>query len=257
MRCKAISAAACTRPHCARDNEERGRKKRKRNKKKERRKSWIDHKGEYMKLFFYNFIFFIVICLIMLNLVFGIIIDTFKELRIEETKNEIDIANVCFICGVKKDVLEKNCQNFEEHNENFHNVWNYAYYIIGLKYLDPQETNAIISETINKVDKKQINWIPYYQEGNNHNDEEENILEEKEQELKEFKIEKKLSKLTKHKTIFLNSIIKGNMNSENKREINENSVIRKNSYKPSKRKETITEDFLRLVQKKNGKDIKI
>ncbi len=205
------------------------------------RKSFLQHKGEYIKLVFYNFIFFIVICLIMLNLVFGIIIDTFKELRIEETKNEIDIANVCFICGVKKDVLEKNCQNFEEHNDNVHNVWNYANYIIGLKYLDPQETNAIISETITKVEKKQINWIPLSHEGNSH--ESENNYQEKEEELKEIKIERKLTKFNKLKTIFLNTFNKGVMTTENKRENIENSENRKNTLKTSKSKEAKPKNF--------------
>ena len=145
------------------------------------RKSYLNDKAHYIKLVIYNLSFFLVFSLIMLNLVFGIIIDTFKALRIQETKNEDDIENVCFICGVKKEELEKNCKSFEEHTEIVHDIWNYAYYIIGLNFLDPQETNAIISLTIEKVKNRDISWMPVYKEDS----EEENSDEEKKDEIKE------------------------------------------------------------------------
>ena len=43
--------------------------------------------------------FFLVIVIIIQNLVFGVIIDTFSDLRAEKNKDEDMIKNTCFICG--------------------------------------------------------------------------------------------------------------------------------------------------------------
>ena len=44
--------------------------------------------------------FFLVIVIIIQNLVFGVIIDTFSDLRAEKNKEEDMIKNTCFICGM-------------------------------------------------------------------------------------------------------------------------------------------------------------
>ena len=99
----------------------------------------------------------------MLNIVFGIIIDTFKELRIKEHKKEHDRNEVCFICGVSKDSLEKERANFKQHVKETHNVWNYVNYMIGLKFSNLQDLNAINSYTLTKINAKNIKWIPRWE----------------------------------------------------------------------------------------------
>lgn len=44
-----------------------------------------DNKSEYFARFFYDLTFFLIIIIILLNIVFGIIIDTFAELRDQKT----------------------------------------------------------------------------------------------------------------------------------------------------------------------------
>lgn len=111
----------------------------------------------------------------MLNMVFGIIIDTFRELRKETTETEYDIANVCFICGVEKDQLEKENINYENHISDEHYVWNYVYYMFGLKEIDEQDANAVTSYAIQKIKNKEISWFP---SKNKHEEEEEKVNEE-------------------------------------------------------------------------------
>ena len=43
--------------------------------------------------------FFLVIIIIIQNLIFGVIIDTFADLRSEKNKKEYQLKNTCFICG--------------------------------------------------------------------------------------------------------------------------------------------------------------
>ena len=48
----------------------------------------------------FDFSFFVIVVVILLNIIFGIIIDTFAELRAEKQKVEEEIRTRCFICGM-------------------------------------------------------------------------------------------------------------------------------------------------------------
>lgn len=47
----------------------------------------------------YDLLFFFVVIIIVLNLIFGVIIDTFADLRSEKQQKELILKNTCFICG--------------------------------------------------------------------------------------------------------------------------------------------------------------
>jgi len=104
--------------------------------------------------------FFIVLILILLNIIFGIIIDTFAKLSEEQHEMEHDKHEKCFICGDSKASLEKKSVNFHLHTEDEHSIWNYVDYLIMLKFVDAQETNAINSYVIEMVNDKKIAWFP-------------------------------------------------------------------------------------------------
>lgn len=50
----------------------------------------------------YDLLFFIVLIIIVLNLIFGVIIDTFGDLRTEKNEKEDILKNTCFICGLER-----------------------------------------------------------------------------------------------------------------------------------------------------------
>jgi inositol 1,4,5-triphosphate receptor type 1 len=47
----------------------------------------------------YDLLFFFIVIIIILNLIFGVIIDTFADLRSEKQQKEEILKNTCFICG--------------------------------------------------------------------------------------------------------------------------------------------------------------
>lgn len=47
----------------------------------------------------YDLLFYFVVIIIILNLIFGVIIDTFADLRSEKQQKEEILKNTCFICG--------------------------------------------------------------------------------------------------------------------------------------------------------------
>ncbi len=50
----------------------------------------------------YDMLFFFIVIIIVLNLIFGVIIDTFADLRSEKQQKEEVLKNSCFICGKAK-----------------------------------------------------------------------------------------------------------------------------------------------------------
>lgn len=47
----------------------------------------------------YDLLFFFIVIIIVLNLIFGVIIDTFADLRSEKQQKELVLKNTCFVCG--------------------------------------------------------------------------------------------------------------------------------------------------------------
>lgn len=47
----------------------------------------------------FDLAFFFIVIIIVLNLIFGVIIDTFADLRNEKQQKEDILKNSCFICG--------------------------------------------------------------------------------------------------------------------------------------------------------------
>ena len=119
-----------------------------------------DGLGYYLGRFLFEILYFIIMIVVLLSIVFGIIIDTFAELLEINHEIHIDKIDHCFICGAKREDLEKNCINYEKHVKTDHDIWTYADYIIGLKFVDPQETNAINSHVIEMIENKSISWFP-------------------------------------------------------------------------------------------------
>ena len=139
--------------------------------------SFIDTPLYFMGMFFFQFIFYIITIVIMLAVIGGSVIDTFAELRDKSRKDLNDLNNKCFICHGNRDEIEKGGEIFEEHVTKVHNVWDYVDYMIGLKFVDPQETNAINSFVIEQLQDKKISWFPSFGEGNESQKTEENISE--------------------------------------------------------------------------------
>lgn len=83
--------------------------------------------------FFFDLSFFLIVIIILLNVIFGIIIDTFAQLREEAGRDEYDQKNICFICGLTLVQLDRDTdEGFTFHREHDHNIWNYVYFLIYL-----------------------------------------------------------------------------------------------------------------------------
>ena len=104
--------------------------------------------------------YFALINIVSLNIIFGIIIDTFAELRDEQNTREDDLHNICFICGHTRDQFEKEGINFNNHIKYSHSPLLYANYLIYLKTKPSDQFNGIEEYVYSQYLKGNTNWVP-------------------------------------------------------------------------------------------------
>jgi len=91
---------------------------------------------------FFDLSFFIIVTVIGLNIIFGIIVDTFSELRDERYRIVEDMQSVCFICGLPSYDFDRKAAGFEYHVKKEHNMWGYLLFSIYLANKDRSEYTA-------------------------------------------------------------------------------------------------------------------
>jgi len=86
--------------------------------------------GRFFGRWFYDMFFFVIICLLLRNMINGVIVTAFSAIREDSEKNLKDMENKCFICSLNKMEFEKNNISFRDHIKYEHNVNNYIYHIL-------------------------------------------------------------------------------------------------------------------------------
>eukprot|EP00056_Hartaetosiga_gracilis_P010415 m.153526 g.153526 ORF g.153526 m.153526 type:complete len:2653 (+) comp13309_c1_seq5:67-8025(+) len=87
--------------------------------------------------------FFIIITVIGLNVVFGIIVDSFSELRDEKYQTIELMESECFVCGLKAYEFEKFAEGgFANHVKHEHYMWDYVAFFLHLLKKDPNDYNS-------------------------------------------------------------------------------------------------------------------
>jgi hypothetical protein len=110
-----------------------------------------------------DLLFFVVVLIILLNVFLGMIIDTFGSLRAD--KNEIlrDTTEICFICGISKQVFDRASDEpdgFNTHVKIDHNMWNYLYFIFLLWEQDKDDDDGLEQYVRRAIAVDEITWFP-------------------------------------------------------------------------------------------------
>ncbi|KAL8212672.1 UNVERIFIED_CONTAM: Inositol 1,4,5-trisphosphate receptor type 1, partial [Gekko kuhli] len=85
----------------------------------------------------YDLLFFFMVIIIVLNLIFGVIIDTFADLR-----------------SLERDKFDNKTVTFEEHIKEEHNMWHYLFFIVLVKVKDSTEYTGPESYVAEMIKKK-------------------------------------------------------------------------------------------------------
>ena len=120
----------------------------------------LKHLKRYFHIYVFKYSFYIIIRVMMIKIIFFFFLESFTELR--DIKNSVDRDRYfrCFICNIEKDDCEKKNENFFEHCNKVHNVWNYLDYIIMLRLTHVQDLNGINAMCKEMIENGVPNWLP-------------------------------------------------------------------------------------------------
>ena len=104
--------------------------------------------------------FFLVVNLLILQLVYCIIVDSFATLRGEKHSKEEQLRNTCFVCGLDRTSFEHRQVTFEDHIELEHNLWHYLYFIVLIKIKSHTELSGPESFVDEMIKNKDHSWFP-------------------------------------------------------------------------------------------------
>jgi hypothetical protein len=122
--------------------------------------SYYNDHGLFVKVFFYNMIFQIIIVLILGNIFLGIIVDAFTDLRDQRNTFDNDSQNICFICQMSRDRATAKAIDFSKHNKKTHNVWKYVDFMIYLFINNPNDFNQYELDAYSKLRIREMTWVP-------------------------------------------------------------------------------------------------
>lgn len=109
----------------------------------------------------FDLLFYFFVLIIILNILFGIIIDTFGELRTK--KNELDylIENNCIICELSKFNIDSQGEGWKTHIIKNHNIMNYFFYFVYIRKKHNKDCDALELDIKTKLENKQFSFLPY------------------------------------------------------------------------------------------------
>ena len=132
----------------------------------------------------YDVVFFVFISVLLLNIIFGIIIDTFGNLR-EIQAEELRLrTSFCFICGLPKELFDARANavvraksgrdagsggsdhsqreqlNFAGHIRREHHMWDYLFFLLYLKEKPSCNYTGLESYLAELVNRDDFSWVP-------------------------------------------------------------------------------------------------
>ena len=121
--------------------------------------------------------FYFIIVVILRNIFFGVVIDTFGELRSGKVERQADSNSRCFICGIDQGEFDKKTtatHDFKIHRNVTHNMWNYLFFVMKIWKQRPSQDTSLekyVRQCLLDVD---VNWFPIgligREEGEMHSD---------------------------------------------------------------------------------------
>lgn len=98
---------------------------------------------EWTERWVIDFAFFMIINIILMNIFFGIIIDSFAEKRAKQAEIEEEVNDNCFICSINKATFEIENENWKKHIFQEHNLHSYLAFMIYVKTKNAAECTGV------------------------------------------------------------------------------------------------------------------
>lgn len=102
-----------------------------------------------------DMIFYITVILLLMNMINGVIVSTFSQIREESNDKEEDINNKCFICSIDRVEFEKRNIPYDDHIMKEHKIKNYINFLVNIKLMSEKSMDYnqfYINECIKNFD---------------------------------------------------------------------------------------------------------
>jgi hypothetical protein len=123
--------------------------------------------ARFVLVYVFELMFFIVMLVMLLNMVFGIIIDRFAELRDDKRDNDRARAGTCFVCGIDRETFEQDgatrsgeLHAFRTHVQTEHNMWSYFSCQVYLLTKDSKDFSGAESYLAKCLAEQSAEWVP-------------------------------------------------------------------------------------------------
>jgi len=120
---------------------------------------WPSKKITYLR-FTFDYVYNLSIILIMAAIISGIIIDTFADLKEEQSFIEDEQKSKCFICSLSKSELERAKVKFQKHIIQDHYMWAYARFLLYIQEQDPSNLTGPESFVKQKIKENNSTYFP-------------------------------------------------------------------------------------------------
>merc|ERR1712025_866541 len=121
------------------------------------------HRWMIMDIMFTVF-FVTIINILLMNIIFGTIIDAFSKLREEKAAAEQQKLNVCYICSVTRQQYEKvatsTSQGFEQHQGSRHNLTDFVRFIYYIRTKNANDLTGAEHYVLAQLESYDARWFP-------------------------------------------------------------------------------------------------
>lgn len=115
----------------------------------------------YWSQFLVEWLFYFFIILIMLNVINGIIVDTFQSLREENSKKSSIKYDVCYVCSLPSSTIESYGVSFKDHVQYEHDIMSYLHYIYKISKTKLEEMNDYELQVYKKIQENKTSFFPH------------------------------------------------------------------------------------------------
>ena len=107
-----------------------------------------------------DLLFFAIVILVVQNIIFGIIVDTFGELRDQREELLSELNTQCYVCGVSRKVLERSGRGWVHHFLNEHSLFAYMAFITYVVEKDENECTGLEKYVKDKISQHDASFFP-------------------------------------------------------------------------------------------------
>eukprot|EP01080_Neovahlkampfia_damariscottae_P003056 gene3056-5226_t len=117
----------------------------------------------YLPRFFLDMFYKVVVVIVIFNIVFSLILDSFSNLREKRAEREKKMKGNCFICDIERNRFDSKANDgisYENHSKENHDKWNYVSFLVHLFQKPHTEYTGVEQFIEESVQKDDITFFP-------------------------------------------------------------------------------------------------